>query len=407
MFKYVVVDVMVFCCLWLLLSPFPVAAETATTTEQLGRIEGTCFIGKTPCVDQEMILTRQFGGELPKESPRIKTDGKGYFVYDNLEPGYYLIGRFEEFGMRSGSIYMPAFGSNYTRHVKVEPGQTVTVNIGGAGRKVTGKLIAPEDTTTSLGWQGSRDRSLESSFKWPQPPDELSVAEAATWYEEFRKSEQFLDRYKGSFYARPIVEKDGSFWADDIPPGEYRLRMGASDDDNEQFGVPAASLYYEFTVPPGEDGSIYDLGSIPVKLLDKVAAGAVAPDFEATTLHGQTIRLSDYKGKYVLLNLWSSWYFYYNGEMSTFKQVYEQCGKEPDFVMISICLDENRNWVEKLVTECNLEWPHCWVGKEPENESVKVYDLFSRIYLISPDGKIEAFNIRGDEILTAVARALK
>ena len=205
----------------------------------------------------------------------------------------------------------------------------------------------------------------------------------------------------------PIVEKDGSFWAEDIPPGEYRLKMGASDEDNERFAVPAAFLYYEFIVPPGEDGSVFDLGSIPVKLLEKVAAGAVAPDFEATTLEGQTIRLSDYKGKYILLNLWSSWYFFYCGEMRIFRQIYEKFGKDPDFVMISVCLDENRKWVEKLVKECDLEWPHCWAGDESGNESVKVYDLFSRTYLINPDGKIEVSNSRGDAILAAVERSLK
>jgi len=38
-----------------------------------------------------------------------------------------------------------------------------------------------------------------------------------------------------------------------------------------------------------------------------IAAGAAAPDFEATDTSGEKIRLSDYRGQVVLLNFWASW----------------------------------------------------------------------------------------------------
>ena len=189
------------CGLWLLLSSFAVSEDAALTNDHLGRIEGTCFNGKTPCVDQEMALEPKVDRDGQRGISFVKTDAKGYFVYDNLEPGFYTVGRFDSFRVISGGSSMSFRGSNYIQHVKVEPGQTVTVKIGGVGRKVTGKLIAPEGTAISLGWQGSHDRSLASSFKWPLPPDELSVAEAAAWYEEYKKSEQYQDRYRNSFFC--------------------------------------------------------------------------------------------------------------------------------------------------------------------------------------------------------------
>ncbi|WP_445667500.1 redoxin domain-containing protein [Paenibacillus sp. FSL H3-0321] len=39
----------------------------------------------------------------------------------------------------------------------------------------------------------------------------------------------------------------------------------------------------------------------------KIAAGALAPDFDATTLTGEKVSLKDYQGKRVLLNFWASW----------------------------------------------------------------------------------------------------
>jgi peroxiredoxin len=38
-----------------------------------------------------------------------------------------------------------------------------------------------------------------------------------------------------------------------------------------------------------------------------VEAGQTAPDFELTTLDGKSIRLSELRGKGVLINFWASW----------------------------------------------------------------------------------------------------
>src|SRR5204863_9720194 len=35
--------------------------------------------------------------------------------------------------------------------------------------------------------------------------------------------------------------------------------------------------------------------------------GSIAPDFELQDLSGKTVRLSDYKGKVVVLNFWATW----------------------------------------------------------------------------------------------------
>lgn len=54
-----------------------------------------------------------------------------------------------------------------------------------------------------------------------------------------------------------------------------------------------------------------------------IAEGAVAPDFTFTTVEGETVQLSDYKGSVVLLNFWATWCGYCIDEMPAMQQLTE------------------------------------------------------------------------------------
>ena len=63
-------------------------------------------------------------------------------------------------------------------------------------------------------------------------------------------------------------------------------------------GVTAAVV-----LSSGDSGS----SSTPAPKALSAKVGQAAPDFELTTLDGKTVKLSDYKGKPVVLNFWASW----------------------------------------------------------------------------------------------------
>lgn len=118
--------------------------------------------------------------------------------------------------------------------------------------------------------------------------------------------------------------------------------------------------------------------------------GAVAPDFAIKDTTGKIIRLSDYRGKYVLLNFWGSWCAPCRESLPKLKELYTKVqGK--DLVMIGIaCREQSETW-KKSIREEGLEWLQLNDAHSPEGQSVqKMYaiDGVPTCVLIDPEGKI-------------------
>jgi len=68
---------------------------------------------------------------------------------------------------------------------------------------------------------------------------------------------------------------------------------------------PLATRVIPFTVKPSDTS--FDLGSLTIPSLTLPKVGDMAPDFEFTTLDGNSGRLSGLRGRYVLLDFWATW----------------------------------------------------------------------------------------------------
>ena len=119
--------------------------------------------------------------------------------------------------------------------------------------------------------------------------------------------------FKNRRYALNFAQ-DGSFRVEDVPGGKYRLRVElreGSGDGPSRFSAPRiANLDKEVEVADalaGRSDEPFDLGQIELRARKTVSAGKLAPDFEVKTVDDQTIKLSDFAGKYVLLDFWAVW----------------------------------------------------------------------------------------------------
>lgn len=128
---------------------------------------------------------------------------------------------------------------------------------------------------------------------------------------------------------------------------------------------------------------------IPVADLSEVKVGKRAPDFELTTLAGETVKLSDYQGKKVVLNLWATWCPPCKAEMPHMQNFYEN-NKENGIEILAVNLtnmDKGRKNIENFVKEYGLTFE---IPLDEDGSIGMQYQAFSipTSYIIDSDGII-------------------
>jgi cytochrome c biogenesis protein CcmG/thiol:disulfide interchange protein DsbE len=120
--------------------------------------------------------------------------------------------------------------------------------------------------------------------------------------------------------------------------------------------------------------------------------GQVAPDFELETLDGGTVRLSDYRGRPVVLNFWASWCTPCRKEFPMFRDTLADKGGA--FAMIGVDTGDIRGDARQFAREQRANWPN---GFDAGNDVARGYgvDPLPQTFFIRADGTIASHVIRG------------
>ncbi len=97
---------------------------------------------------------------------------------------------------------------------------------------------------------------------------------------------------------------------------------------------------------PAERPPVSNLETAPEK-------GALAPDFALKNLDGEVVRLSDFRGRPVLINLWATWCGPCRLEMPLFEERF-QMFKDDGFVVLAVDFDEPAEAVAAFGDELGL-----------------------------------------------------
>ncbi len=113
--------------------------------------------------------------------------------------------------------------------------------------------------------------------------------------------------------------------------------------------------------------------------------GAKAPDFELKTLSGETVKLSDLKGKKVMLNFWATWCGPCKAEMPEMEQFFKSADK--DIKILAVNIDPQLD-VKGFVDEYKLTFPILLDTEDAVNEKYQVVAI-PTTYFIDSNGIIQ------------------
>lgn len=141
-----------------------------------------------------------------------------------------------------------------------------------------------------------------------------------------------------------------------------------------------------------------------IDTMKKTAVGSLAPDFTLTNPEGKNIRLSDYRGKYVLLDFWASWCGPCLREVPNVKRVYDQYHPQ-GFEILSVSLDDKKdNWTD-AIDKNELNWDHVSSLKGWQCPVAKLYSVSGvpAMFLLDKEGRIIESGLRGDRLADKIA----
>ena len=139
---------------------------------------------------------------------------------------------------------------------------------------------------------------------------------------------------------------------------------------------------------------------------ESVKEGAVAPDFESFTEKGKKVKLSDFKGKVLVVDFWASWCGPCRQEIPNMKKFYADYDKK-EIEFLSVSIDANRNNWLKAMKEENMPWQLTWV-KDSGKLVIDLYQFSGIPYIlvIDKEGKIFKKHLRGNAVRDAINEAL-
>lgn len=335
------------------------------------------------------------------------TDPDGSFTFTDVPPGEYKLYR------QLSSRMNRAITEDHAMPIVVKAGEVSKVEYRGTGRPVIGQAM-PDKPELSVDWLND-DHVLV--LKQPAIPPVNR--------EDFATFKAFLEANKTA-YKTPawrqqtrdartyllVFERDGSFRAEDIPPGTYELRIRVTKPGvNTMFVRPEddmASLTREVIVPAGKGP--FDLGRLTVPVRNSEGAPRTAQvDLPARTVDGREITLKHFQGKPLVLAFWTTWSERSKEQLAALEKLHDETKGASAYQLLGVCLDGDAARIKEVAKERGYTWEQAFVDKANRAKVTEEFqlDAVPSILLVDAKGRVVGRDLEGERLQTALQRAIK
>lgn len=403
---------------WARLAASDIHFDTIITIRHWGAVTGRLMVGNRPSANRTvMILPDWTPAKIMADRAMItlstRTNADGRFSFAHVPPEALNVADLTQSdGISSGGQWANS------ESIKLKPGEHRDVLLGGTGRPVVGTITLPPDVNVD----GLRVVAyLDHRVPTPPLPRPANITngtdeEREAWLTQFKKTKAFAEwqasvdaamRASRSVPARWTAPL--AFQSDDVQAGDYSATV---EFLNEKGAVVLRSDKNKLTIPPMPSGRSDEPLTIPAVTLHRVTprvrVGEPAVDFTVTSLDGRPIRLSDYRGRVVLLDFWATWCPPCVAGIPNLRKAYDQFKDSGRFAILSVSYDETAAHAKAYVDAQHLSWEQAWCGDPiPPAMNEGYAGGLPTMVLIGPDGKVLSADLDGDQLIAAIAEALR
>ena len=183
------------------------------------------------------------------------------------------------------------------------------------------------------------------------------------------------------------LNKDGFFESETESRECYRI--------DSPFNILGRSLQVERISPSG-DKIVLVPADVEVPSKSEITKGEPAPEFAVVDVHGDTLRLADFRGRHVLLDFWATNCGPCIKDTPELVEIY-RANQAHGLEIIGISSDKSRDAVLRYVEKNGIEWPQV-LEIENETKTKKIYHIggIPSYVWIGPDGIVLNPELKGD-----------
>ncbi len=349
---------------------------------------------------------------------KAEPDADGNFVFEKVPPGEHRLA--VEYKFKDDRYGQAALSHGI--FVNAKSGETVSATLGGTGRRVVGRVNLMGGDHADVDWKRDVHQLTLMLPALPAPPgNRRAAAQDGSPLVLLRgflpqnnqpiSAEVLRERQRAERSYVLLVESNGTFRADHVPPGKYQLTLNVTDPEDEYYNRRSiGTTNMEVTVPDEKVAvnTPHDLGVVSLRIQPRLRVGKTVPLFEGKDATGKVTKLSELRGKPVLLHFWGLSLGYNTTELQILKELQANYGASGKLVILGCNLDGPGNNPEQFAKSQGFTWKQIYLGQWNQTPVPGMFGINGNTgcVLIDAEGKLASGVLRNVTIRTAVTEAM-